>query len=183
MKIPLRPPDPRRRRARRDDESGMTLFEIAVSMVILAIGASATLVTMTTTSGVDSSVNERAVALRAAHSQMERVRSFDYGSDIQNFIDYWSDPNRSTFAVDELRSPDPDAVTKVLAGGESINLASPSHNSTNLAAVTESSPAPGVILLDTSDPLRVKVEVTVVWRTRSGYESLSLPMTLTEIEP
>lgn len=153
----------------RNAQRGMTLLEIMIAIVVLSVGAAVTLGTMTTTAKVDATMDQRAIALRAVCSQMERIRGYDYGTEFQDFIDHWSDPSNATFEVEGLHAPSSEyGGTK--AGGTVLQAGARGR-------------ASGSITVDASDASRVGVTVTVAWQGAHGAETASLPMTFTGVIP
>lgn len=149
--------------------AGMTLFEVMVSVAVLSIGALVAVGSMTTTSQVDAAISERAIALRAALAQMEKVKSFDYGSDFQDFIDHWSDPVNQSFTVDALPAPE--------------SLLRDKPTGTTGGTNTGGGLPHGSLLCDATDPNRVEIRVGVNWKGKAGTEGISIPMTFTGVIP
>jgi hypothetical protein len=106
---------------------------------------------------VDEELRERAVAHRAAVSRMEEALGYDYQGNIQNLLTWIQQPANATFTVEGLAPP-------AASGGGPA-------------------PAPGTVAIDASDPLRVRITVTVSWSGRRGQRRLELPMTVTEVKP
>jgi len=160
--------------------AGMTLFEVMVSVAVLSIGALVAVASMTTTSQVDAAISDRAVALRAALAQMEKVKSFDYGSDFQDFIDHWTDPANATFTVDALAAPVAEFRDKPLGttGGTNYTQSGGTGSTTYGSA-----PPQGQVVCDATDPNRVEIRIAVNWKGKAGNETLSIPMTFTGVVP
>ncbi len=144
----------------RRGEAGMTLVEVTIAVAVLGIGALVSLSVMGSTAQVDEEMRERATALRAALTRVETVMAYDYGDDIQDLIDYWTQPANASFTVEGLAPP--------AAGVVDLPNEAPAH---------------GSIAVDATDPQRILVTVSVAWSGRRGQRSLALPITLTEIEP
>jgi hypothetical protein len=128
-------------------------------MVLISIGALCTLSTMLTSSALDEELRERATALEAAAGVLEAIRCFDYGTDIQNLQNHWSDPANAVFEVPGLPPR--------FAG-------SPGSGVTQLPQ--------GAVQVDSSDPERIRFMVQVSWRARRGDRSITLSSVHTEVE-
>ncbi|MAG57969.1 MAG: hypothetical protein CMJ83_16920 [Planctomycetes bacterium] len=135
----------------------MTIIEVVVSLSIVTVGAMMALSCLVTTWATDGELRERAVALRAARSAIERVVAFDYDDDIQNLVAFYADPANNLFVIEDL----------VPAG------------------IPDEGPAvgQGTITVDGTDPDRIVVTVAITWEGRRGPRRLALPLTLTEVIP
>lgn len=132
----------------------MTLVEVSIAVIVLAIGAIAAIGAMTASSEVDEEMRERATALRAAVTRLEGVLGYDYNGDIQTLLNWVALPGNASFTVEGLTAPAPGGATP--------------H---------------GTVAVDATDPERILVTVTVAWSGRRGQRQLALPMTLTEVIP
>ena len=133
-------------------EDGLSLIETIIAMGVLATASLMPLSTMVTATHVDAEIQQRSVALRVALARLEAVLAFPYGDEIESFVQYWNAPTNASFLVPEL-----DGV------GEEPGVAA------------------GSIQIDTTDPLRMRIEVAVEWKHRGASRRLSLPTVMTEI--
>ena len=136
----------------------MTLIEVLVALTLVTFGTLAVFSGLLTTSVVDSELRDRGIALRAGLSQIERVLTFEHEGEMQNLLDAFHGGGQDVFSVPDLRP-------------------------TDAAAAAGANDAQGTIALDTTDPERVRVLVTVEWKTRQGERRLALPATMTEVVP
>ena len=81
--------------------------------------------------------------------------AFDHQGSLGNLLEAFEDPEARTFAVSDLMP--------------------------TTAAAAGATEAQGSIALDATDPERVRILVTVEWRTRRGERRLQLPGMITEI--
>jgi Tfp pilus assembly protein PilV len=102
-------------------ESGLTIVEALIAVAVLAVGAFSTLTTLTSSSALDENLKERSLALRAVMSRMESVMAYDYDDDIDNLVNFWTQPANSTFAVEGLAGP----AKNVDGGSVAVNTADP----------------------------------------------------------
>lgn len=160
----------------------MSLLEITIAFGVLSFAAFATLGSMETTLHLDKSNSERAIALRAAVGVIERVRAYDYGADFQDFIDHWSNPANSGFDIDGLEAPEPESIYGGTTAGSQTGTQGYTQGGTTSYGTTTSRRG-GSIAIDTSDPLRTRVNVEVSWKGQKGNERIVLPMTFTGINP
>ena len=115
-----------------------------------------------TTSEVDNELKERGIALRAAMSQMERILAYDYQGDVNNLVTWAATPSVASFTVDDLKPAGSAGAASAGALGSSVGQ--------------------GTVAVDTTDPDRISVTVTVAWQGRRGSaRTLTLPVTLSEL--
>lgn len=138
-------------------DAGFSMLEVLVAFAILATSIMYAFTTIGQSSALDHELAQREIALRAAHAQVEALISFDHEGDVQNFVDYWTDPANANFEVEGL---------------EPVPPADP------LAAQF---PNVGRIDVDASDPQRVRVDVRLAWEHLGTGRTLGIPTTVTEI--
>jgi len=138
------------------------MVEVTVAMIVVTLGALTALSCMVTTSEVDNELKERGIALRAAMSQMERILAYDYQGDVNNLVTWAATPSVASFTVDDLKPAGSAVAASAGALGSSVGQ--------------------GTVAVDTTDPDRISVTVTVAWQGRRGSaRTLTLPVTLSEL--
>lgn len=127
-----------------------------MAITLTVVGSLSALGMLAASANLDQEMRERSIALRAAFSKMEAITAYDYNDDLNNFIAHWTTAPFNTFAVAGLTPP------AGVAPGTTI-------------------PA-GTVTVDSTDPLRVVVTVSVHWVGRKGPRAYSIPTVVTEVK-
>ena len=171
-------------------QAGISLIEVQIALVAIAIGAISTVASMLTAERLDSELRERTIALHAAHNVMEEI--LNQRDDIPLMLQNYGVPvppgNGST--VEGVGSQGggielPPLEPSGGVSGEPYGSAGSAPTGVHSVTIPElevGGRGPGVCLVAFT-PLsgkQVFIEVTVTWTNALGQRSLTIPMYIAE---
>ena len=133
-------------------DAGTSIIEVTIAMSVVAVGALVLLAVLGTANRADDGSRRRSLALKSGNAIMQDVLADAAKDDFDDFLEEWGDPANQAFRLTDLRDP---------------------QQADGLARA--------IVAIDSTDPLRVGVTVTVDWEHRGRREQLVIPYTLTEL--
>ena len=173
-------------------QAGISLIEVQIALVTIAIGAISTVASMLTAERLDSELRERTIALHAAHNVMEEI--LNQRDDIPLMLQNYGVPvppgNGSTAENTGSQEGSQGGLPLPYpSGGEgsgepygSAGGGSAGVHSVTIPELDVGGRGPGVCLVAFT-PLsgkQVFIEVTVTWTNALGQRSLTIPMYIAE---